>query len=447
MAGEEDALLKRAEESFAKRNYDYARDLFLTVLTKNPNSEAAHKGLFGTRVTKAKELGGKGKFAAMAGQTYLKGQLATVRNNPAKRVEICLKYLMDDPNNTMARTALASGYLDQSQWVAAAIEAQIAYSMDPKNVEAAKTMCLGLTKQGKTKEAQEILAKVASFAGDDRDIEKLQRELAAQQSAKVFDGKTDDFRNSVKNKDQAAQLEINTQMIKTEANFQEFLTHMQGQMEENPTDYKLPQKVAQTWFDFKKDYKTAKEWFGKASQLAPQDSVLRDKMEDCDLRIWDLAVETAEKAGDAEKLKEIRINRLKAFIASYLRRVADRPTDMALRFELGKAYFNGGQIDKAMGEFQQAAKDPKRKVLSHYYLGLAFGKKRMYDLADGQFTKSEEAGGGVLQQSLQLDIWYQRARVLAESGKKAKAIEFGSKIMEVDIGYKDISALMEGWTA
>lgn len=444
MAGEVDALLKRADEAFQKRNYDYARDLYMTVVAKEPNNEKAHLGLFGTCVTKIKEQGGKGKLSQMAGEKMFQGQLMTVKSNPAKRVDISLKYLMDDPNNSRARTALASGYADQNIWVAAAINAEIAFKIDNKNVEAAKIMVLGLTKQGKIKEAQEILAKVQSMAGDDRDIEKLQRELAAQESAKAFDGKTDDYRQSLKNKGQAAQLEKNTQLIKTEEDFVAFIEHMTEQMAANPNDYHMPAKVAQTYFEFKKDFKTAKSFYQKASALNPQDTTLKDKIEDCDLKLWDAQVEAA-KAANAPNLKDLMTGRLQAMIAAYQRRVADRPTDMAIRFELGKAFFQGGLVDKAMSEFQQSSKDPKKKVMSHYYLGICFQKKKMFDLADRQFAMSEEAGAGVLQQNLLLDIWYNRAKSNAEAGKKDKAKEFGSKIMEVDISFKDIGTLMEEW--
>ena len=33
-----DPLFKRAEEAFKKRNYDYARDLFVQMLTMKPDS-------------------------------------------------------------------------------------------------------------------------------------------------------------------------------------------------------------------------------------------------------------------------------------------------------------------------------------------------------------------------------------------------------------------------
>ena len=147
------------------------------------------------------------------------------------------------------------------------------------------------------------------------------------------------------------------------------------------------------------------------------------------------------------KLNELKLSRVKFFVQSYQRRVADRPTDMGLRFELGKGFYLTGENDRAIGEFQQAVKDPKRKRESHIYLGMAFQKKRLFDMADTQYGKAEEEGGGVLSQATLLSIWYNRAICNREAGKKAEAIALGKKIMEQDISYRDISALVEKWSA
>jgi tetratricopeptide (TPR) repeat protein len=114
---------------------------------------------------------------------------------------------------------------------------------------------------------------------------------------------------------------------------------------------------------------------------------------------------------------------------------------------LGKGYYALGENDKAIAEFQQSVKDPKRKRESHIYLGMAFQRKRLFDMADTQYAKAEEEGGGVLSQATLLSIWYNRMLCNAEAGKKDAAIALGKKIMEQDIAYKNTSALVEQWSA
>jgi len=256
-------------------------------------------------------------------------------------------------------------------------------------------------------------------------------------------GGKDGFRKVIKDAGKAEDLERDHRLIQSEAELVAAVEKLEAEMAENPTDARIPKRIGDLFFDKKKDYAKARDWYKKASQLAPQDSVLRDKVDDCQIRQYDLQVDAATKANDP-KLNEIKGVRLKFMIQSFERRVQDRPTDMGLRLELGKAYYKAGPsfTDKAIGEFQQSVKDPKKKADSHLYLGLSFQRKKMFDMADKQYALAED---GILSQDRRLDILYNRARCIKEAGKLPEAIEMGKKIMEIDISYKDISQLVEEW--
>jgi hypothetical protein len=75
---------------------------------------------------------------------------------------------------------------------------------------------------------------------------------------------------------------------------------------------------------------------------------------------------------------------------------------------------------------------------------MAFQIKKLFDMADKQYQLSEE---GVLDQNQKLTILYNRAKCNAEGGKLPAAIDLGKRIMEIDISYKDISALVDQWGA
>jgi tetratricopeptide (TPR) repeat protein len=437
------ALMKRAEEAFAKKNYDYARDLFLSVLTIDPNSEKARKSLYATCLSKIKEQGAKSKITTVILKGKIEAQLAATKD-PVKKMELAQKYLCDEPNDARVRTALAQALVDTGNIIGAGAEAECALNVDGKNLIAAKILCSSLTSQNKIAEAQKILDRVSAHAGEDRDIAKLQRDLAAKQTMKKGFEDAKSYQDIVKNKDQAALLEAQHHLIQTDEQFQAVIANLKEEMSENPTDAKYPKKIADLFFEKKKDFNEAREWYKKASSLAPQDTVLRDKVDDCTIRIWDVQIEAAQKNNDP-KLAQLKTERLKFVIQSFERRVADRPTDMVLRFELGKAYYIAGPafLNKAMGEFQQSVKDPKKKMESHIFLGHGFRKLKNYAQADTQYAKAEESG--VLQQNLQLDIWYNRAVCCFEAGKKEQAVALANKIIEVDINYKDIGQLIEKW--
>ena len=382
------------------------------------------------------------KLIAMKGQFEV--QVKSTKD-PLKRIDACLNYLNDDPTNGKVRAILSEALLGLGHSNGAAAEARMALQDDPGNVLALKTMVQAFSNTGRVKEAQAALDRVAGLVKDDRDLEKLRRDLAAQQTmAAGFDaaGK-DGFRSALKNADKAEELEKMSKLVQTDQDFVNAIEKLEAEMAEAPTDARLPKKIGDLYFEKKKDYASARDWYKKASQLAPQDSVLRDKVDDCDLKMWDVKVAAAHKAADP-KLNELRLSALKARIASYERRVQDRPTDMGLRYELGLAYLSGSMNDKAIAEFQQSVKDPKRKSLSQFNLGKAFQRKKMYDMADKQYVAAE---ADVVSQDYRLDIMYHRAKLAAEAGKLPMAIELGNKIIEIDINYKDIAQLVEKWSS
>jgi tetratricopeptide (TPR) repeat protein len=439
---EVEALYKRADEAFKKHNYDYAREMFRQIINGKPDHEKAHEGLKITLIKKFQETGATSKIKLIAMKGQFEVQIKATKD-PAKRIDACLNYLNDDPTNGKVRAILSEALLTLSHNNGAAAEAKMALQDDPGNVIALKTMVQAFSLTGRVKEAQVALDRVAGLLKDDRDLEKLRRDLAAQQTmAAGFDaaGK-DGFRSALKNADQAEELAKRAKLVKTDEEVQQLISDLEAQISENPTDPKLPRNIGEIYFDKKKDYVGARDWFKKASQLAPQDSVLRDKVDDCDLKLWEVKRVTAQKANDP-KLNEIRLAELKARIASFERRVQDRPTDMGLHYELGLAYLNGSMNDKAISEFQQSVKDPKRKSLSHFNLGKAFQRKKMFDMADKQFVSAE---ADVLSQDYRLDIMYHRAKLAAEAGKVPSAVELGNKIIEIDINYKDIAQLVEKW--
>lgn len=445
-----EALYKRGEEAFQKRNYDYARDLFLNIINLDPDHEKAHKSLYATCLQKNKETGGSGKLTLMALQSKVQIELATAKSNPTKKVEILLRYLSNDPQNAKLRHTAAESLKALGKWGGCAAEAEIALAADPKNIPAAKVLVESLIHLGRVADAQKHLDKILVFIHDDRDLMKMQRDLAAKQAmqrANLENASTgkDGYRTSLKDASKASDLEKAQHLIVTEEDLARVVEQLKADLDSNPTDAKIPRRIADLYYEKKKDYGEAKSWYQKASQLAPQDTVLRDKVDDCSLKQMDEDIDRATKGGDP-KVSELKRKRLEFLIQTFERRVADRPTDMALRFELGKAYWQVPAFtDKAIAEFQQSMKDPKKKRDSHIYLGMCFQRKKMFDMADTQYVKAEEEGGSVLTQAVQLQIWYNRAICYAEAGKHPDAISLGKKIMEQDISFRDISKRVDEW--
>src|SRR5205807_10128415 len=70
------------------------------------------------------------------------------------------------------------------------------------------------------------------------------------------------------------------------------------------------------------------------------------------------------------------------------KRVERFPTDLAIRFEMGKLYFNADKIGEAILEFQKAQSNPHKRIAAMNYLAQCFAKRRMYDSAARTFQNA-----------------------------------------------------------
>ena len=98
------------------------------------------------------------------------------------------------------------------------------------------------------------------------------------------------------------------------------------------------------------------------------------------------------KAGDKEAAKDLARQQLAFELQEFIERAANYPTDLGLKFELGRRQFLTGQHDEAIGSLQQARRDPKRRLAAMNYLGLAFFKKGWQTEAADTFQQALDGG-------------------------------------------------------
>jgi tetratricopeptide (TPR) repeat protein len=431
-------LYKRAEEAFNKRNYDYARDLYLQVLTTSPDESEARKLLRQVLRRKYQEQGAPSRLTQKIRLGTTTATL-TMQKNPQSRLETAQKYLIDDPENSNVRVQLAAALLDLGHRNGALAEAEIAAESNPNNHEALKIMGRIYMQMQRIPEAQASLSRAKNIKPDDRDLDKLLKDLMANATmAKGFSDENQDYRRSIKNVDQAVELEKASHLVKTEEDVRNHIAKLGALHQQNPADVKIIVKLGEAHSEMRKDFKAAKEWFQKAVATAPHDSALKDRVEDMDIKALDAAAAQIPE-GDPRR-RELLGQKLAMELKAYERRAADRPTDMQVRFELARRYYASGQIDRAITEFQNAVKDPKRKVESHIYLGMCFQRNKLYELAEKNYQNAEE---GALTDERKLQIWYNWGRCCEESGKSDKAIELYTRIAESDFGYRDVAQRLE----
>ena len=128
-------------------------------------------------------------------------------------------------------------------------------------------------------------------------------------------------------------------------------------------------------------------------------------------------------------------------INDLLQNIKQYPSELTLRFKLGNMYFNTGDFDKAIAEFQLAIRNPQRRISSMNKLGLCFKAKKMHDMSINQFTKAIQSLKEM--DTTKKEVIYNLGNVYEEMKEWDKAIEQYKKIYEVDINYRDIAQKIE----
>jgi tetratricopeptide (TPR) repeat protein len=118
------------------------------------------------------------------------------------------------------------------------------------------------------------------------------------------------------------------------------------------------------------------------------------------------------------------------------------PTDLQAKYEYGVRLVRNKRYDEAIPLFQEAQKDPRRKIGCMNQIGVCFFMK-------GWFTDSIDVLERAIE-SYQLkddatgkELRYNLARAHEEKGDSDKALEIYRKIAQADFSYKDVSSRVD----
>ncbi len=427
-------LYERGKEAFTKRNYDYAIDLFRQILNLDLNHVDARKALRICEMKKYEDVGYPSKFSTVPLSAKSETQLR-MQKTVEKIADVCENHLARDPKNMRFRLALAQALVNGKHVDGAIAELEMAREIQPDHADMLGMLGKAYTQKGMIPEARACYNRACQLKPQDRNLAKLRSDLEAIATIQKGAYEEGDYQKSFKDKDKAKQLEVEHHLIKSDDEVADSIQELDQQIAAATAErdkVKLFRKKAEI-LETSGDLDNALTAWKAALNIDQADSMLQDKVENVQIKKMNAVIEAAK--GDAGRLKQLKAERLKFELGAWQRRVKDRPTDIAAHFEFGKRLYASAMIDKAIAEFQMTVKDPKHKIDSYLYLGMAFRHRKLHDVAATQFQKALESGE--LVQDKELAIRYEMAKTL-EPVSPQKALEEFKRIMEQDINYKDV---------
>ncbi|MHC4519427.1 MAG: tetratricopeptide repeat protein, partial [Planctomycetota bacterium] len=117
--------------------------------------------------------------------------------------------------------------------------------------------------------------------------------------------------------------------------------------------------------------------------------------------------------------------------------VENHPTDLAAKYEYAQRLTDDSQYNQAIPIFQEAQRDPRRKIPAMGKIGYCFFMKGWYADAIDVFTQAIDAYE-IKDDATAKELRYNLARAYEEQDDTERALELYRKIAQLDFSYQDV---------
>jgi tetratricopeptide (TPR) repeat protein len=446
--------VNRAKTAAQSKNYDYAITLLQAVLKDEPLYLEGRRFL---RAVEIKKYKATGNFTRQMASMRMGGslmKLSSGKKTPQEQLNQAEEILAMDPYQAKANIMIgdAGATLGYPEFKCFAYETLREGKPDDKVI--LNSLAQAYMEAKDAAKAEKIYERILEI--DPRDGEALSglKNASAANASKSGGWETanNDYRNVLKSKTEAEQLEQEAKVVKSADAIQEQINLNYEKHLAEPTNPTYPKTIAQLCVQ-RNDYENAITYYQYAFEAGGRiDSSLEKTIGDLRLKkveqeLQALHNELAEQT-DPEiqaqiqatiQQKEGELNEVRLFQAEA--RVRAQPNEGEFRYDLGEALYKIGEYKRATEELQQSLKQPSVRYQALNMMGLAFMKRGMLDFAVNRLTLAE--GELPVMDEVKKEISYNLGLVYELTKQPEKALEQWKKIYETDMSYRDVAARVE----
>ena len=452
MPEENNQALARAKSFFEKarkvaetNNFDYAVDLYLQGLRYSPDAlEEGHLPLCELALHRQGK-GGK-KPSMVEKMKHLRGK------TPLEQMLKAEYLFAKDPEHMpygeeMLKGAVAGGYKKTANWIANLVFQTNNAAKKPS----AKTYILlkdSYAALGQFDKAVVACQRASKLRPEDGRLADEFKNLSAELT--MARGKYDtegDFRKAIKNREEQEKLHSQAGVIKTEDYRVKAVEDARKKVTQNPNltvnIFSLADALAGMENDkgeneaialLENTYKNKKDFSfqQRANQL--RITQLRRKIREAKACLETNPDDAQIKAAFEQLTGQLNNTELEHYKLS----VQNYPTNLAAKFEYAIRLVRNKQYNEAIPLFQEAQKDPRRKIAAANKIGFCFFMKGWLADAIDIYTKAIESHE-IKDDATGKELRYNLALAYEQQGETEKALEIYRKIAQLDFGYKDVS--------
>lgn len=440
-------IVNRSRSALNARNYDYTISLLQGLLKTEPLYLEGRRLLRAASIQKYKALSSFSKQMTGVKVAGMVVKASAGKKQPQDALILAEEILAIDPYNTKGNHLIAEAALALSEPEMAAMAYETVKEGDPKNKANLIHLAELYMKIGEFPKAEQTFGLVLEIDPRDGDaMHGLKSASAAHASRSGGWESASDYRDVIKNKEEAKNLEQASRVVKSDEAIDEQIAQLYEKVQSEPSNLVPPKQIAQLC-EQKEDFASAIQWYEYTFEAGKRsDNSLEKKIDDLKLLILDRQVAEVRATAStdpasAERLKQLEHERNLVNLETAKRRVEKYPNEYQFHFELGQAYFSLGMYKEASPELQLGLKQPTVRAAAQNLIGLCYMHRHMNDLAEKAFRSAKEEMP--VMDNDKKEITYNLALLLEVMGKKEEYISQLKEIYEVDMGYRDVAHRVE----
>jgi len=439
------AFFEKARKVAETKNFDYAIDMYLEGLRYTPEAiEEGHLPL-GELALQRQRRGGK-KPTMMERMKRLRGK------TPLEQMLNAEYLFAKDPNHlpyaeAMLKAAVAGGYKKTANWIANLIF-QTNNAAEKPSLHTYILLKDSYAALGEFDKAVAACQRAARLKPHDGQLAEEYKNLSAEltMARGKYDGEGD-FRKSIKDREEQEKLQAQASVVKTEDYRLEAVEDARRKIAQNPDLQVNIFNLAEALSDLENDeaendaisllentYKSKNDFSYKQRAGQLRIKQLKRKRREAKAVLDTKPDDTQAKT----RLEESSAQLNKTELEHYRLCMENYPTDLHAKYEYGVRLVRNKQYNEAIPLFQEAQKDPRRKIAAMDKIGLCFFMKGWLADAIDVFTKAINSHE-IKDDSVGKELRYNLARAYEEQGDTQKALEIYRKIAQLDFAFKDVS--------
>lgn len=444
-------LYNKAESAVELRNWAYAVSLLQAVVAQEPGFLKGRKMLRAAAI-KATE-GKKGMKLGGEALKVLKMQSQVKKDPIAVMVALEKDVFASDPYNPQGNELFYEAARAAGLPMTAGYALETVIQGHPDNTKFFHKLGDFYMESEAYEKAAEIFSQIVKKDNTDLNANKKYKDATAKGSIanQKWDAEGGDWRDLLKDKDSAADLEKGGRAAMTKEMLQEQAARLNEEYQADQNNIEVVKKLAATYEELE-DFATALSFFEWAFHLSSNDPALerkvgqiREKVGRAQQRELEAFIAGNPDHPDVEQyraqLNELQKSQLDEQIKESEERVARNPTDTELRYELGERLFRAERYRDSIQHLQQAKMSPNLRIKVMNMLGKTYDKMGMTDLAATQFEDAISELTGM--DDTKKDALYNLALLYEKMNNQDKYLACLKEIYAVDYGYRDVAQRVE----